>query len=200
MMSNLLEWDNVNPALPSISCIWASGSSKARANASTVGWMAYRIYPNGFLRRAFCQYLLSCSTVHPSYRFPQSFEAAFLKSSHPSAQRLFQRLTAAGFTDCFGRQRDRCSFKAGFLLPCFGTPTLFCPPVGMFFHIPVIYVHCDVIKQLSANLICLSVKNNDIDHHLVFQQKFADGIDCNLQSLVFWIAVNTGGNQRKATD
>ena len=26
-----------NPALPSISCIWASGSSKARANASTVG-------------------------------------------------------------------------------------------------------------------------------------------------------------------
>lgn len=84
-MSNLLEWDNVNPALPSISCIWASGSSKARANASTVGWMAYRIYPNGFLRRAFCQYLLSCSTVHPSYRFPQSFEAAFLKSSHPSA-------------------------------------------------------------------------------------------------------------------
>lgn len=74
------------------------------------------------------------------------------------------------------------------------------PPVGMFFHIPVIYVHCDVIKQLSANLICLSVKNNDIDHHLVFQQKFADGIDCNLQSLVFWIAVNTGGNQRKATD
>ena len=25
------------PALPSISCIWASGSSKARANASTVG-------------------------------------------------------------------------------------------------------------------------------------------------------------------
>ena len=82
-------------------------------------------------------------------------------------------------------------------MPCFGTPTLFCPPVGMFFHIPVIYVHCDVIKQLSANLICLSVKNNDIDHHLVFQQKFADGIDCNLQSLVFWIAVNTGGNQRK---
>ena len=82
-------------------------------------------------------------------------------------------------------------------MPCFGTPTLFCPPVGMFFHIPVIYVHCDVIKQLSANLICLSVKNNDIDHHLVFQQKFTDGIDCNLQSLVFWIAVNTGGNQRK---
>ena len=27
----------VNPALPSISCIWASGNSKARANASTVG-------------------------------------------------------------------------------------------------------------------------------------------------------------------
>lgn len=74
------------------------------------------------------------------------------------------------------------------------------PPVGMFFHIPVIYVHCDIIKQLSANLICLSVKDNDIDHYLVFQQKFADGIDCNLQILVFGITVNTGGNQRKATD
>ena len=30
-------------------------------------------------------------------------------------QCLLQRLTAARFTDCFGRQRGRCSFKAGFL-------------------------------------------------------------------------------------
>lgn len=30
-------------------------------------------------------------------------------------QCLLQRLTVARFTDCFGRQRGRCSFKAGFL-------------------------------------------------------------------------------------
>ena len=50
---------------------------------------------------------------------------------------------------------------------------------------------------LPANLSCLSVKNNDVDHHLIFHQERTDGIDCNLQSLVFRIAVNAGGNQRK---
>ena len=36
---------------------------------------------------------------------------------------------------------------------------------------------------LPANLSCLSVKNNDVDHHLIFHQERTDGIDCNLQSL-----------------
>ena len=74
---------------------------------------------------------------------------------------------------------------------------MFCPAVGVFLHIPVIYVRRDIRKKFSANLICLPVKDNDVDHHLIFQQERTDGIDCNLQSLVFRIAVNTGGNQRK---
>ena len=67
----------------------------------------------------------------------------------------------------------------------------------MFLHISVIYVRRDINKQFSANLICLLIKDNDVDHHLIFQQECTDGIDCNLQSLVFWIAVDAGGNQRK---
>ena len=60
----------------------------------------------------------------------------------------------------------------------------------MFIHIPVIYVRRDISKQFSANLICLPVKDNDVDHYLIFHQERTDGIDCNLQSLVFWIAVS----------
>ena len=67
----------------------------------------------------------------------------------------------------------------------------------MFLHIPVIYVRRDIRNQFSADLICPLIKNNDVDHHLIFQQECTDGIDCNLQSLVFRIAVNAGGNQRK---
>mgnify|MGYP006893730663 CR=1 FL=1 len=85
MISNLLEWERVNPALPSISCIWASGSSKARANASTVGLDGYRIYQSEFWKRASGQCLPSCNTGHPSCRFRQSSAAAFLKNSHQSA-------------------------------------------------------------------------------------------------------------------
>ena len=39
----------------------------------------------------------------------------FRKALIHLSQCLFQRLTAARFTDCFGRQRGRCSFKTGFL-------------------------------------------------------------------------------------
>ena len=46
----------------------------------------------------------------------------------------------------------------------------------MFLHIPVIYVRRDISKQFSANLICLSAKDNDVDHHLIFQQERTDGI------------------------
>ena len=51
-------------------------------------------------------------------------------------------------------------------------------------HIPVIYVRRDISKKFSANLICLPIKANDVNHHLILQQECADGIDCNLQSLV----------------
>ena len=67
----------------------------------------------------------------------------------------------------------------------------------MFLHIPVIYVRRDISKQFSANLICLLIKDNDVDHHLIFHQEHANGIDCNPQCLIFWIAVDAGRNQRK---
>lgn len=50
-------------------------------------------------------------------------------------------------------------------------------------------------KRFSTNLICLPVKDNDVDHHLIFHQECTDGIDCNLQCLVFKIAVNAGGSK-----
>ena len=41
------------------------------------------------------------------------------------------------------------------------------------------------------------VKDNKVDHHVVFQQELADGIHRHPQRLILGIAVNTGGNQRE---
>ena len=67
----------------------------------------------------------------------------------------------------------------------------------MLIHIAVVYVRCNVGKQLAADLIGFAVENNDVHRHFVFKKETADGVNRNLESLILWIAENAGGNQRE---
>jgi len=65
----------------------------------------------------------------------------------------------------------------------------------MFVHIAVIYVRCNISKQLAADLIGFTVKNDNVYCHFVFKKETADGVNCNLESLILRIAENAGGDQ-----
>jgi len=67
----------------------------------------------------------------------------------------------------------------------------------MFVHIAVIYVRCNVGKQLTADLIGFAVENDDVHCHFIFKKEAADGVNRNLESLILRIAKNAGGNQRE---
>ena len=67
--------------------------------------------------------------------------------------------------------------------------------IGMFVHIAVIYVRCNISKQLAADLIGFTVKNDNVYCHFVFKKETADGVNCNLESLILRIAENAGGDQ-----
>ena len=69
--------------------------------------------------------------------------------------------------------------------------------IGMLVHIAVIYVRCNISKQLAADLIGFAVKNDDVHRHFVFEKEAADGVNRNLESLILWIAKDAGGNQRE---
>ena len=65
----------------------------------------------------------------------------------------------------------------------------------MFVHIAVIYVRCNISKQLAADLIGFTVENDNVYRHFVFKKETADGVNCNLESLILRIAENAGGDQ-----
>ena len=65
----------------------------------------------------------------------------------------------------------------------------------MLVHIVIVDVLGNVGKELAADLIGGPVENHQIDRHLVLQQKFADGIHCHPQGLIFRIAIGAGGDQ-----
>ena len=70
--------------------------------------------------------------------------------------------------------------------------------VGVYVYVVVIDVFGDIGKQLAADLIGLAVENDQIDRHIVVQQKFPNGVHRHPKRLIFWIAVDAGGNQRKS--
>ena len=41
----------------------------------------------------------------------------------------------------------------------------------------------------------LLVKNDEVDRHVVCKKEILDGIDGNLEGLLFWIAKDAGGDQ-----
>ena len=43
----------------------------------------------------------------------------------------------------------------------------------MLFDISVVYVGVDVHKQLAADLIRLTIEDDDVNHHIIFKQKTA---------------------------
>ena len=69
--------------------------------------------------------------------------------------------------------------------------------VGVYVYIVVIDVFGDIGKQLAADLVGLTVENDQIDRHIVVQQKFPNGVHRHPKRLIFGIAVDAGGNQRK---
>ena len=64
-------------------------------------------------------------------------------------------------------------------------------------RIVVVDVGGDIREQLIADLVCRTVENDDVHRHVVFRQKFADGVHRHLERLILGIAKNAGGDQRK---
>ena len=67
----------------------------------------------------------------------------------------------------------------------------------MLIHIAVIYVRCNIGKQLAADLIGFAVKNDDVHRHFIFEKETANGVNRHFESLILRIAENAGGNQRE---
>ena len=65
----------------------------------------------------------------------------------------------------------------------------------MGIRIVVVDVGGDVRKQLVADLVRRAAENHKIDRHVVFSQKFADGVHRHPQRLILGIAENAGGDQ-----
>ena len=67
----------------------------------------------------------------------------------------------------------------------------------MGIHIVVVDVCGDIREQFAADLVRRAVENDDVHRHVVFSQKFADGVHRHAERLILWIAKNAGGDQRK---
>ena len=52
-------------------------------------------------------------------------------------------------------------------------------------------------EQLAADLIGVAVEDDDVNRHIVLHEELTDGIHRHAESLVFGIAINTGGDQRE---
>jgi len=63
--------------------------------------------------------------------------------------------------------------------------------------IAVVNICRDVRKQLAADLICLAVKDDEVDGHIVRKQKIADGVDRRPERQILRKPVDTGGDERK---
>ena len=116
-------------------------------------------------------------------------------------QHLIQRFCLLGC--CHWHRQDRLNRFVGFFADRRFTNRLQIPKgiqsaqthrivVGMLVHIVIVYVLGNVRIELTADLICLPVKDNDVDGHIVFKQKLADRINGNSERLVFRIAIDTG--------
>ncbi len=180
------------------------------ANAMTVGLKVCRTCPNGSSRRAsdqYCLLLIALCVRHAALiNLPQKhLRKALIDLSQCVIKgcRLFR-------SNC--RRDRRCElFDCNFTNGCLAGHRLFHPEgtysaqplgttIGMFVHIAVIYVRCNISKQLAADLIGFTVKNDNVYCHFVFKKETADGVNCNLESLILWIAKNAGGDQGNATD
>ena len=62
----------------------------------------------------------------------------------------------------------------------------------MLVHIVVINVLSNIGEQLLADLICLLIKDDNIDGHVVLKKELTDRINGNSQRLVFRITVDAG--------
>ena len=68
----------------------------------------------------------------------------------------------------------------------------------MGFRIAIINILCNVGKELAADTIGAFVKDHQIDGHIIFQQKVADGVHGNAQCLILGIAVYARGYEGKS--
>ena len=64
-------------------------------------------------------------------------------------------------------------------------------------HIVVVDVGSDVREQLVADLVRRAAENDEIHRHVVFREKFADGVHCHAQRLILRVAEDAGGDQRE---
>ena len=69
----------------------------------------------------------------------------------------------------------------------------------MGFRIAIINILCNVGKELAADTIGAFVKDHQIDGHIIFQQKVADGVHGNAQCLILGIAYMPEDRRGKAT-
>ena len=69
--------------------------------------------------------------------------------------------------------------------------------IGMGIHIVVVDVGGDVCEQLIAGRIRRAVENDDVYRHVVFREKFADGIHRYAERLILGVAEDAGGDQRE---
>lgn len=70
----------------------------------------------------------------------------------------------------------------------------------MLIHIAVIYVRCNIGKQLAADLIGFAVKNDDVHRHFVFEKETANGVNRHFESLILRIAKMPEEIRGNATD
>ena len=61
----------------------------------------------------------------------------------------------------------------------------------------IVNIFLYILKQLFTDLKRFSVKDNKIDQHFVFHQKFTDHVHGKPQRLVLGIAIDAAGNQGK---
>ena len=69
--------------------------------------------------------------------------------------------------------------------------------IGVGVHIVVVDVLGNVGEQLAADLVGFAVENDEVDRHVVVQQKLADGVHRYAERLILGVAEDAGGDQRK---
>ena len=64
--------------------------------------------------------------------------------------------------------------------------------IGVRGGIAVVDIGADIGKEPGAKFIGVPVEDDQIDHHIVLQQKTADGVHRHAQGLILWIPVDAG--------